>query len=58
MKAMQFFKRLREPSTMAGLAVLLGLVGVPAAPEVVQGAGNVLTGLLGLAAVFMREKAQ
>lgn len=56
MKAMQFFQRLREPSSMAGLAVLMGLIGVPAAPEVVQGAGQVLTGLFGLAAVFMREK--
>lgn len=55
---MEFLKRLREPSTMAGLAVLLGLFGVPAAPEVMQGAGQVLTGLLGLAAVFVREKAE
>lgn len=53
---LKLLNRLKEPSTMAGLAVLLGLFGVPAAPEIVQGAGNVLTGVLGLAAVFVREK--
>lgn len=41
---------------MAGLAVLLGLFGVPAAPEIMQGAGQILTGLFGVAAVFLREK--
>jgi hypothetical protein len=49
--------RLKEPSSLAGVAVLLGLFGVPAAPEIVQGAGQLLTGLLALAAVFVREKA-
>lgn len=53
---LKYLNRLREPSSLAGIAVLLGLFGVPAAPEVVQGAGQVLTGLLGLAAVFVREK--
>jgi hypothetical protein len=52
---MEFLKRLREPSSMAGLAVLLGLFGVPAAPEVIQGAGQVLTGFLALASVFLGE---
>lgn len=56
MQFLNFFDRLREPSTMAGLSVLLGLLGVPAAPEVMQGAGQVLTGAFALAAVFMREK--
>jgi hypothetical protein len=54
---LNILNRLREPSSLAGIAVLLGLFGVPAAPEVVQGAGQVLTGLLGLAAVFVREKS-
>jgi hypothetical protein len=52
-----FFDRLKEPSSMAGLAVLLGLFGVPAAPEIVQGAGQVVTGLFALAAIFVKEKA-
>jgi hypothetical protein len=47
--------RLKEPSTMAGMAVLLGLFGVPAAPEMVQGAGMVLTGVAGLLAVLLPE---
>lgn len=52
----QLLNRLKEPSSMAGIAVLLGLFGVPAAPEVIQGAGHLLTGALGLAAIFMKEK--
>lgn len=40
---------------MAGLAVLLGLFGVPAAPELLQGAGHILTGVLAVASVFMGE---
>lgn len=58
MKFLTLFDRLREPSTMAGLAVLLGLFGVPAAPEILQGTAQVVTGLFGLAAVVMREKAK
>lgn len=50
--------RLKEPSTMAGLAVLLGLFGVPAAPEMVQGAGMILTGVTGLLAVLLPEGAK
>jgi len=53
---LQLLNRLREPSSLAGAAVLLGLFGVPAAPEIVQGVGHVLTGLLALAAVFVKEK--
>lgn len=49
-------QRLREPSTMAGLSVLLGLFGVQVAPEVAQGAVQVVTGAAALAAVFMKEK--
>lgn len=54
---MDIINRLREPSTMAGLAVLLGLFGVPAAPEIMQGVGHIVTGGFALAAVFMRENA-
>lgn len=47
--------RLREPSTAAGLSVLLVLLGVP--PGVPELAGQVVAGLLGLAAVLLPEKA-
>lgn len=47
-------ERLREPSTMAGLAVLLSLCGAPdGVPEL---ATQVVAGLAGIAAVLMREK--
>lgn len=46
--------RLREPSTMAGIAVLVGLFGLPAgAPELIT---QVLAGLAGLAAILMPER--
>lgn len=48
--------RIKEPSSLAGLAVLLGMFGVPAAPEMVQGVAQIITGALGLAAVLVREK--
>lgn len=55
---MKFFERLKEPSSMAGLAVLLGLFGVPAAPEIVQGVGQIIAGGFGLAAILLREKSK
>lgn len=48
-----FFKRLREPSTMAGLSVLGALAGLP--PGTVDLAVQVGAGLAGLAAVLMPE---
>lgn len=53
---MDFLNRMREPSTMAGISVLLGLFGVQVAPEVATGAVQVVSGVAALAAVFMREK--
>jgi hypothetical protein len=48
--------RLREPSTMAGLGILLALFGLPAGvPELI---GQVIAGAAGLAAVFMPESAR
>lgn len=45
--------RLREPSSMAGLAVLAALFGVPAGvPELVA---QVVAGAAGLAAMFLPE---
>ena len=51
-----FFDRLREPSTMAGLSVLFGLFGVQVAPELAQGAVQAVTGVTAIAAILMREK--
>lgn len=50
--------RLVQPSSLAGLAVLLGLFGVPNAPELVQGVGQVVTGALAVAAVVVNEKGK
>lgn len=51
------FDRLKEPSTMAGLSVLLGVFGVPHAPELMQGAGQIVVGIAGLLAVAMPERS-
>ena len=48
--------RVAQPSSLAGFAVLLGLFGVPNAPELVQGVGQVLTGALAIAAVVVSDK--
>lgn len=53
-----FLARMREPSTYAGLSVLLGLFGVNVAPEVMAPAIQVATGAAALAAVFMGERAK
>lgn len=50
--------RLKEPSTWAGLSVLLGLFGVHFAPEVMTTIIQVLTGVAALAAIFMKEKGK
>ena len=54
---MNFFKRLKEPSTQAGLsslATLAVLVGVPATTT--QAVLQLLGGLTAVAAIFMPEK--
>jgi hypothetical protein len=48
--------RLREPSTYAGLSVLLGVFGVNVAPEAFQAAVQAVTGLAALAAILLRER--
>ena len=50
-----FLSRLREPSTYAGVSVLLGVFGVNVAPEIMQPVVQVITGLAALAAVVLRE---
>lgn len=49
-------KRLREPSTMAGLSVLAALAGIP--PGTVDAVGQVVAGLAALAAVLLPEGAK
>lgn len=47
--------RLKEPSTYAGLAVLLGIVGVKLAPEALQSIIGVLTAVAGAVAVLVPD---
>lgn len=50
------FKRLREPSSMAGIAALAMIFGVPAnTTELVV---QVIGGVAGLAAIVLPERAQ
>lgn len=52
----KILERLREPSSWAGVAVLLGLFGVPVgAPELVAQVG---AGLAGLLAIALKEKGK
>lgn len=48
--------RLKEPSTYAGVGVLLGLVGVNFAPEELNAIIGVLTAIAAALAIFFREK--
>ncbi|MEH0165568.1 hypothetical protein [Roseateles microcysteis] len=52
----QFLKRLREPSTWAGISALGLIFGLP--PGTVDLAGQVIAGVAGLVAVLAPEKAQ
>jgi len=48
--------RLREPSSYAGLAALMGIFGLQVAPEAWTMVIQVLTGVAGLAAFFMKDR--
>lgn len=50
--------RLREPSTYAGLSVLLGMFGVSIAPEAFQAVVQIATGGAALVAILLREKGR
>jgi len=52
------FARLREPSTYAGLAVLLSLFGVQIAPEAMQAGIQAVSGLAGVAAIIVAERGR
>lgn len=48
--------RLREPSTMAGLAGLAAAVGITIPGELVTQIGVVVGGIAAIASMFMKEK--
>lgn len=50
-----YLQRLREPSTWAGLAVLLSLFGVVVPPGTSEAVAQVGAGVAALVAVFRRE---
>lgn len=56
MNRYDYLQRLREPSTWAGVGILLGLFGINLAPENAQVFVNGGVGLAGLLAVFVGEK--
>jgi len=47
--------RLKEPSTYAGLAALLGLAGFHLTPDAYQGLVGVVSALAGFAAIVLPE---
>lgn len=53
---MGFVDRLKEPSTWAGLSVLGVLFGLP--PGTIDLAGQVVGGVAGLVAMFLKERAK
>ena len=50
--------RLKEPSTYAGLASIIGLFGIHIAPETWTAIIAVLTAIAGLLAIILQEKAK
>lgn len=52
-KMIYFLKRLREPSTMAGLTALAMLFGIP--PGTLELGSQVVAGVLAGAAIFLPE---
>jgi hypothetical protein len=53
MKAIYFLKRLREPSTWAGIAALGMIFGLP--PGSVEAVGQLIGGAAALGAIFLPE---
>ncbi len=56
MTAINFLKRLREPSTWAGIAALGLIFGLP--PGTVEAAGQIIGGVAALGAIFLPEAAK
>lgn len=55
MKALAIIKRLREPSTWAGVSALGLIFGLP--PGTIDAVGMILGGLAGIAAIVLPEAA-
>lgn len=55
MKAMQLMRRLREPSTWAGISALGLIFGLP--PGTIDLLGQIIGGVAGLGAIFLPEAA-
>lgn len=53
----QVVDRLKEPSTYAGVAVVLGLLGVHVTPEAWQGVVSLMGVVGAIAAIVIPEKA-
>lgn len=53
MKALQLLKRLREPSTWAGVAALGLIFGLP--EGTIQAVGQIVGGVAALGAIFLPE---
>nr|BDD47386.1 hypothetical protein 17 [bacterium] len=51
-------QRLKEPSTYAGLAILLSSFGIQITDEMTQAGSMALAGLAGLIAIFLPEKGK
>lgn len=56
MNRFEYLNRLREPSTWAGIGILLSLVGINLAPPDAQAFVNGGVGLASLLAIFIGEK--
>jgi hypothetical protein len=54
MKAL--FSKLKEPSTIRGVAILLGLVGINLDPQAVNAITAGVAAIIGLVEVFRKEK--
>lgn len=50
------FSKLKEPSTIRGVAILLGLVGINLDPDQVNAIAAGVVAALGLIEVFRKEK--
>lgn len=56
MNRFEYLNRLREPSTWAGVGILLSLVGIDLAPADAQAIVNGGVALASLLAIFIGEK--
>lgn len=54
---MNIFKRVLEPSSMAGIAALAAIFGIPHANEVIANGSQIVAGIAGIAAIFIPEQS-